>query len=71
MHEQTAYTVIQHRLAVGEEPTFTEIIDLLKVDPVAVAVFQAGSSATIIYLLQRCSGSGNLHQDEVAPPGER
>jgi hypothetical protein len=68
MQEQTAYTVIHRRLVAGEEPTFTEIIDLLKVDTVAAAVFQAGSRATIIYLLQRCSSIGN-HTNEP-PPGD-
>ena len=67
MQEQTAYTVIHRRLAAGQQPGLSEIIDLLKVDPVAVAVFQAGSMATIAYLLQRIRCNETLDPDEPAP----
>jgi hypothetical protein len=68
MQEQKAYTVIHSRLAAGEEPTLAEIIELLKVDEVAVAVFRAGSTATIRYLIQRFSTGGKLPPNEPMPP---
>jgi hypothetical protein len=70
MQEQSAYTVIHRRLAAGEEPSFAEIVELLKVDEVAVALFQAGSRATIIYLLQRFSGIAAFYANGTAPSGE-
>ena len=58
MLSRTPYQIIDERLRVGEQPTLTEIIDLLKVDPVAAAVFRAGSMATIRYLIERVNGRG-------------
>jgi hypothetical protein len=53
MPEPDPYTIIQRRLAAGEEPTLAEVIDLLRVDAVAAAIFRAGSGTTIAYLIQR------------------
>ena len=67
MQSYTPYQLIHERLRVGEQPTLAEIIELLKVDPVAAAVFRAGSMATIRYLIERVNGTRRQSQ-VVTPP---
>jgi hypothetical protein len=67
MQSRDPYQIIDERLRVGEQPTLTEIIELLKVDPVAAAVFRAGSMATIRYVIQRVNGAWPQPQS-AAPP---
>jgi hypothetical protein len=53
MPEHDPYTIIEQHVVAGEEPTFAEVLDLLRVDAVAAAIFRAGSDATVVYLIHR------------------
>ena len=60
------YHMIEARLRGGEQPTLAEVLALLKADPVAAAVFRAGSWATILCIMQRVNGPWHQPTDTIA-----